>query len=90
MKPVDLFTSENQTDDFRSQVLRKENPFMQKIKSIKLPSITMPLVIISLLVFVVFAMRYVSASYQATLQYQVDVVTAQQKAFVELAKRVGD
>ncbi len=89
---VDLFTPENQTNDLRPDVLKKENRFMNMLKKFSIgfdKSLLVALSIASLLVLVVFAMRYVSASYQATLKYQVDIVEQQQKAFVELAKRGG-
>ncbi len=90
---VDLFTPENQTNDLRSDVLKKENRFMKNITKILLPKATTPIAVaislIGLIILSVCAMRYISASYQATLKYQVDIVEQQQKAFVELAKRGG-
>lgn len=86
------FTPENQTNDLRPQVLKKENRFMKIFPRFSIgfdKSLLVALSIASLLVLVVFAMRYASASYQATLKYQVEVVKQEQLSCVELAKRGG-
>lgn len=57
---------------------------------LKLPSLTIPVLIIVLGVLLTAGFRYSSACFQALLKHQVEMVKAQNKPFVELAKRVGD
>lgn len=56
----------------------------------KLPSLTIPVLIIVVGVLLVAGIRYGSYNYQALLKHQVDMVQAQNKPFVELAKRAGE